>query len=75
MSGLIGLKTQEKNILRVVSTKLDRLKRKIKRLYKEEDFNFKESASALKKFARQFTNKGKSGFFPREFLNAVKSKK
>ena len=63
-----------KNIVKKIPPKLKELKEKIKNIFEEEkEFEVKEGESALKRFVRQFTIDGKSGFGPREFLEAVKN--
>ena len=61
-----------KNIVKTISPKLKHLKEKISKIF-EEKFEVKEGESALRKFARQFTIDGKSGFVPQAFLDAVRN--
>ena len=62
-------------IAKPISSTLKNLKEKINKIYekKEKDFKVEKGKSAFKRFARQFTIDGKSGFGPREFLEAVRS--
>ena len=55
--------------------KLKNLKGKINKIFEDKKniFEVKEGESALRKFARQFTIDGKSGFDPQTFLDAVRN--
>ena len=61
---------EDEVVRRKVDPKVERLKKQIENLWKT--FGLKESKSALKKFATQYTIDGVSGYDPKTFLSAVK---
>ena len=71
-SWLDWLNNAGKDVVKKVNTKLEDLKEKIKSLRKQPEFSVEESRSAFRRFARQFTIKGKPGYAPRTFFEAVK---
>ena len=61
---------EDEVVRRKVDPKVERLKKQIENLGKT--FQLKESRSALKKFATQYTIDGVRGYDPKTFLSAVK---
>ena len=64
----------QKYIVKPISSTLKNLKENINKIFEEEkEFEVKEGESVLRRFARQFTIDGKSGYDPQTFLEAVKN--
>ena len=65
----------QKYIVKPISSTLKNLKENINKIFEEEEkeFELKEGESALRKFVRQFTIDGKSGYDPQTFLEAVRN--
>ena len=63
----------KKYIVKPISSTLKNLKENINKIFEEKEFELKEGESALRRFVRQFTIDGKSGYDPQTFLEAVKN--
>ena len=64
----------QKYIVKPITSKLKNLKEKITKIFEKNEFEVREGPSALKNFIRQFVIKGKPGYDPTMFFEAVKKK-